>query len=120
MSINYVGIPVAVVILLGFSPEALATISMLYLLKWLVVVHFMKLEPLTVLDEMFLLDYPENRNNIMTVMKLTKVADAEALRRRLIESGRLFKRNRSILVKRFHEYYFKEVHGEELVKSFDN
>ena len=69
---------------------------------------------LTILDEMFLLDYPENRANILTVMRMSKVRDAEELRQFLIMKITAFDRCRSKLVKFFHEYYFKRLTDKEL------
>jgi hypothetical protein len=112
----YLGIPVFSLALLG-TRNALATIITFHVVKRFVTSRLLGLCTLTILDEMFLLDYPENRANILTVMKLSKVRDAEELRQFLIKKITAFDRCRSKLVKFFHEYYFKRLTEKELAAA---
>ena len=66
---------------------------------------------------MFLLDYAKNRANILTVMKISKVANVDEFRQFLIQKITYFQRCRSKLVKLFSEYYFKEMFGKELQEA---
>ena len=53
-------------------------------------------------------------------MKVSKVRDAEEFRQFLIKKITAFKRCRSKLIKKFHEYFFKELKGEELEKAIQD
>ena len=81
----YLGVPVILLLLFGLSSTFLISIGSFYFAKWLITVQIPDLEPLTILDEMFLLDYPKNRANIVTVMKVDKVKDAEQFRKHLMD-----------------------------------
>ena len=112
----YFGIPVLSLAFLGIR-NGLVTIVTFHAAKWLAASQLLGLSALTILDEMFLLDYPENRANILTVMKVSKVRDAEELRQFLIAKITAFNRCRSKLVKFFHEYYFKQLTERELAAA---
>ena len=73
----YMGFPVLIVALFGLNLTSLIGIGSFYLAKWLLVTQVFGLVPLTILDEMFLLDWDKNRANILTVMKIDKVKDPE-------------------------------------------
>ena len=47
----------------------------MWALKQFVIRFMMQLEPLTTIDEFFLLDWTKNRANIITLMKISKVTD---------------------------------------------
>ena len=111
--IFYFGIPLLSLALLGRA-NALVTVITFHAAKRLVTSQMLGLCDLKILDEMFLLDYPENRANILTVMRMSKVRDAEELRQFLIMKITAFDRCRSKLVKFFHEYYFKRLTDKEL------
>lgn len=72
IAMYYFGIPMIALIVLGFGKETVLSLGTFYFVKWFVTTKILKLDPLTILDEMFLLDYPENRANILTVMKVSK------------------------------------------------
>lgn len=69
----------------------------------------LNLDPLTTVDEFFLLDWQKNRANIITLMKINKVTDYGQFRDFLIQKVTSTRRTRSKLVKVFGEYYFKEI-----------
>lgn len=69
---------------------------------------------------MFLLDYAKNRANILTVMKISKVANVDEFREFLVQKITYFQRCRSKLVKLFSEYFFKEMFGKELQEAIKN
>ena len=102
----YFGIPIIALIFLGFSRETVLSLATFYFVKWFVTTKILKLDPLTILDEMFLLDYPENRANILTVMKVSKCQDVDQFRKFMVEKVTAYSRARSKLVKKFHEFYF--------------
>jgi len=73
----YFGLPVLTILLLGLNVTSLLGIATFYFAKWLLATKVLGLVPLTILDEMFLLDWDKNRANILTVMKVDKVKDPE-------------------------------------------
>ena len=113
----YLGIPVCLLVLFGLTTTFAISLGSFYFAKWLITVQMLDLVSLTILDEMFLLDYAKNRANIVTVMKVDKVKDIEEFRNHVMEGISFFKRGRSKLVKRYHEYYYKEMGGEELKQA---
>ena len=112
----YFGMPVITIAWLGIK-TGFVSIVVCLLTKWFVTSRILKLTALTIQDEMFLLDFPENRANILTVMKLQKVGDPENLRSFLIDKITAFDRCRSKLIKVCHEYYFKQLSDRELAKA---
>ena len=74
---NFV-VPVACMLGLGIWKGPIAIIT-LAILKWLLLkICCPQLETLTTIDEFFLLDWDKNRSNILTLMKLDKIHDADA------------------------------------------
>lgn len=63
---------------LGFWIGLVAFLTIVVLKKIILVVCFPNLEPLTTIDEFFLLDWDKNRSNIMTLMKIDRIHDGDA------------------------------------------
>ena len=63
---------------LGFWIGLVAFLTIVMLKKIILVVCFPNLEPLTTIDELFLLDWDKNRSNIMTLMKIDRIHDGDA------------------------------------------
>ena len=92
----------------GLTPGLIISL-VLWLVKQFLVRVILGLDPLSTIDEFFLLDWRSNRSNIVTLMKLSKIEDYDAFRTFMIEKCLLKKRVRSKLVKLLGEYYFKEI-----------
>ena len=110
----YCGLPLILYFTIDSTRRAFFIYVIFLYLKRFIMTKILGLVQLTILDEMFLIDYPQNRANILTVMKISKVRDAEVFRRFLVDKITAFERCRSKLVKVMHEYYFKELTGNEL------
>ena len=92
----------------GLTPGLIISL-VLWLVKQFLVRVILGLDPLSTIDEFFLLDWSSNRSNIVTLMKLSKIEDYDAFRTFMIEKCLLKKRVRSKLVKLLGEYYFQEI-----------
>ena len=108
IGVAYLLIPVALIYYCGLQVGFLISLSA-WLLKQFIVRSIMGLDPLTTVDEFFLLDWDKNRANIITLMKLSKISDYEKFRSFLIKKVTSTKRTRSKLVKLYSEYFFKEM-----------
>ena len=94
-------------------------LSAVYACKRILTEFVLGLDPLNTVDEFFLLDWEKNRSNIMTMMQTTKIENYDEFRRFLVNKITKFRRTRSRLVKYLHEYYFEELHGEDLQKAIN-
>ena len=75
------------------------------------------LERLTALDEFFLLDNAKNRANVISVCKVDKVPDCEALKKKVTELAIAKPRLRHRLRKVFGEYFFERMNDHDLKKA---
>ena len=104
----YLLVPIALVYWLGLYRGVLTAFTA-WFLKQFITRTLLGLDPLTTVDEFFLLDWEKNRANIITLMKISKVTDYDKFRDFLIQKVTSTKRTRSKLVKICSEYYFKEI-----------
>ena len=76
-------VPVAFIYYYGVFVGLLIVIFA-WLLKQFITRKLLGLDPLTTVDEFFLLDWDKNRANIITLMKISKVTDYDEFRNFLI------------------------------------
>ena len=115
---TYYILPILSLFLVGIWRSILYLLTV-YALKRIMTELVLGLDPLNTVDEFFLLDWEKNRSNIMTLMQTTKIENYDEFRRFLVNKITKFRRTRSRLVKYLHEYYFEELHGEDLQKAID-
>ena len=90
----------------------------IYQVVWYVLYFILKkkkgFERLSALDEFFLLDSPKNRANVITVVKLEKTPDYDAIRQKVIDLAIKKPRLHHKLTKEMGEYFFEAMDKEEL------
>lgn len=76
-------------------------------------------EKLSALDEFFLLDNAKNRANVVSVTKMDKVTDVNALRKKIIGLATVRPRLSHKLTKFGGEYFFQKMNTKELAAAIE-
>lgn len=105
-----------------YLPLGILTLILFYFIKKAVLWCFFRLESLGTLDEFFFIDWPQNRANILTVMKIDKIENYEEFKR-FVESAVVVQhsrcRSKIVKVPFLAEYFFKEMNQRELQSKLE-